>query len=400
MLPPRVAINAYFAAHPQTGSGQYLQLLTDGLPRLTRRPQLRLFGSVRATAAMNELPVERLSTPFDLWAPLAKVWLEQVSFPRAARRWGAELAHVPYFAPPLQPSLPTVVTIHDLIPLIFPQYSAGMTARLYYRLAAAAAPEAAAILADSAATRRDILRRLPVEPERVRVVYLGLPEAWFLEPDPALVEAFLERRRLPRGYLLYLGGYDPRKNVPLLLRAYRRLAGPGTPPLVLVGRPPRRELGRLLWELEEERRLIATGPLSESEKPLLYRGALALVYPSLYEGFGLPPLEAMACGTPVVTTRVSSLPEVVGPAGLTCPALEDPLVEALRRLLGDAELRQELARRGRERARHFTRRATVEAVDRIYRAVAAAEPLPPQDSLGSWPAPQGQRVGAPEWEGP
>lgn len=382
-LPPRVAVDAAFATRPETGSGQYLRLLAEGLPRLNRPPQLRLFGPL--AGALDGLTVEKLATPFDgLSGNLAKVWREQIAFPRAARAAGAGLAHVPYFAPPLWPQRPTVVTIHDLIPLILPEYAARPLVRLYNRLVSAAAHRASAVLTDSQASRRDVLERLGLPADKVRVVYLGLGERWFVEPPRAAPESFRTRLRLPPSYLLYLGGYNRRKNVPLLLRAYRRILRPETPPLVLAG-----ELARwdnpLLGDLRRQGKLLTPGWIEEPDKPLLYRGALALVYPSLYEGFGLPPLEAMACGAPVVTSEGSSLPEVVGDAGLAVPAQEEPLAAALERLLGEPELRAELGRRGRERARRFTAQATAQATAAVYEAVAAGQALPPQQALGDWP---------------
>ena len=369
----RIAIDGDFLARPLTGSGRYLQRLLVEFER-SGRDDVRVLGPRLASPPPR---YTTLATPFDGRAgPLAKVWLEQVALPRAAARLGADLLHYPYFAAPLRSACPVVATVHDLIPMILPAYRAEARVRLYTALVAAATRLARLVIADSAASRDDIVRRLGVPPERVRVVLLAADERFRPSDDPAAVEDLRRRMGLPDRFILYLGGLDQRKNVPALVEAYAlaRRRGLGLP-LAIAGRipPPSLLFPDVRGPVERlglGEHVLFCGPGTEGDTPLLYQAATAFVYPSLYEGFGLPPLEAMACGTPVVCSNTSSLPEVVGDAALTVdPTSEDALADALVAVGRDDGLREDLRRRGIERASRFSweraARETAEAYDAV-----------------------------------
>lgn len=353
----RVALNAWFWDRPETGSGQYTRRLAEHLAALD--------------STVEVIPVFPRAR-----GDLSKVYFEQVLFPRAARRLGADLAHVPYWAPPLVPTLPTVVTVHDLIPLILRAYRGGPLVRLYTALVSAATSSAALVLTDSEASRQDILAHLRLPPARVRAVPLAAGGGFSPEPQPE-DEAIRARYGLPRRYILYLGGFDVRKNVATALAAYLWV-GPVLGedcPLVLAGRLPERDtpfapdprrIARELGLRPEWVRFI--GPVTETEKPALYRGAVAFIFPSRYEGFGLPPLEALACGTPVVGSDVSSLPEVVGDAGVLLPPDDaEGMAGALLQLAQDTGFREELRRRALARAARFSWEETARQTLRAYR---------------------------------
>jgi len=305
---------------------------------------------------------------------LAKLWFEQVIFPRVCQQDGVDVAHVPYFAPPLRPTTPIVVTIHDLIPLILPAYRGPLLVRLYTHLVAAATRRADAIIADSEASKRDIVRLLGIPDERVQVIYLAVDRRFRPITDKAHLEDVRQKYCLPANYILYLGGFDQRKNLATLLKAFKRLTSDMQ--LVIAGRLPARDTPffpdprRMVREFGLEGRVAFIGWVLEEEKPALYSMAKVFVFPSLYEGFGLPPLEAMACGTPVVASNVSSLPEVVGDAGL----LVDPcdaagLAEAMAALLDDEQLREGLGQKGLEQARRFSWEETARETLKVYRRV-------------------------------
>ncbi len=305
---------------------------------------------------------------------LAKVWFEQRLFPEACRTLGADLAHVPHWAPPLASPVPVVVTVHDVIPLRLPEYRGGARARLYTALVAGATPGAALVLADSEASRADIIQRLGVPAERVRTISLAAGPHYTPQPEPT-DEAARARYNLPEAYLLYLGGFDARKNVRALLGAWTWAADAigEQYPLVLGGALPTPD-GRLFedyralaaqFEIADSVRFI--GAVAEADKPALYRGAAAFVYPSRYEGFGLPPLEAMACGVPVLTTAAGSLSEVVGDAAF----LIDP--EDTRRFgaglitcVVEPSIADDLRARGLERAKLFSWERTARATAAAY----------------------------------
>ena len=368
----RVGLNALFLARPLTGSGRYVRHLVEELARLGRGHEYLLFGPAGAQPA--ELAWRSVRTPFDSWSEiLAKVWFEQVGFPRACRRAGVDVAHYPYFAAPLAGLRPVIVTAHDLIPMLFPQYRGSARVRLYTALVAASARRASLVITDSAASRDDVVRRLGVPEERVRVIYLAADERFRPAADPAAVDAARRRYGLPDEYLLYLGGLDYRKNVPRLLQAYALAHREGLAlPLVVAGSLPRPSalFPDLRGEVERlglSSSVVFCGPGADEDTPLLFQAATAFVYPSLYEGFGLPPLEAMACGTPVVCANSSSLPEVVGDAALTVdPTDVTGLAAALRTIARDAGLREDLRGRGLARAAQFSWRRTAEETLAAY----------------------------------
>ncbi|MDY7075501.1 MAG: glycosyltransferase family 1 protein [Chloroflexota bacterium] len=377
----RIAINGWFWNSPTTGSGQYTRRLVEALSALDTDLQIILViptgreqeagGKERemaypASCLLHPVPCSRSN--------LGKVWFEQITFPRACRCLEADVAHVPYWASPLRPSIPTVVTIHDLIPLLLREYRGGPLVRFYTALVSTTARNAALVLTDSEASRRDIITHLGLPDERVRVVYLAADERYTPEPSPLVGESRGGGYDLPERYVLYLGGFDVRKNVATVLRTCR-WAGPligEDCPLVIAGRLPERDTPfapdprRLAREQEVERFVRFIDSPAEADKPALYRGAVAFIYPSRYEGFGLPPLEALACGTPVVGSDVSSIPEVVGNAGVLLPPDDaEGMASALIQLATDDDFRAELGRRALIQAARFswehTARATLAA---------------------------------------
>ncbi|MCB0154099.1 MAG: glycosyltransferase family 4 protein, partial [Anaerolineae bacterium] len=309
---------------------------------------------------------------------LAKVWFEQITFPRVCQKLGVDVAHVPYFGSPLAPSVPTVVTIHDLIPMVLPQYRGNVLVRLYTSLVAAAAPQAKLILADSEASKRDILAKLGLPEAQVRVVYLA-PAPHFQPAESwSQIAAIQEKYNLPDDFVLYLGGYDVRKNVSALLHAYTWVSTAlgDQFPLVLAGRLPEKESPlfpdplRIARELDIEEFIITPGWIAEEDRPLLYAAATVFVYPSRYEGFGLPVLEAMACATPVVTTNASSIPELAGPAAFQLdPHDTKHMAAPIIRLCTEEASVEEMAQRGLDQVANFTWQKTAQQTLLAYHDV-------------------------------
>jgi glycosyltransferase involved in cell wall biosynthesis len=383
----QVAINAWFWDRPTAGSGQYTRRLVEHLAVIAPELEITLvapegwgFQALRFTSHVSHGTQPGTLNLKPETSNLGKVWFEQIAFPHACRHLDADVAHVPYWAPPLVSSVPTVVTIHDLIPLLLPDYRGGPLVRLYTALVSATARNAALTLTDSQASRRDIVAHIGLPDERVRVIYLAADEQYTPTPGPddAAVRA---RYGLPERYVLYLGGFDVRKNLATVLDAYRR-AGPvigETCPLVVAGRLPEQDSSfapdprRLAREQGIDERFVRfTGFVAEGDEPALYRGATAFIFSSHYEGFGLPPLEALACGTPVVGSDVSSIPEVVGDAGVLLP-LDDVagMANALIQLATDADFRAELSRRALVQAAHFSWQRVARETLAAYQDVTA-----------------------------
>jgi glycosyltransferase involved in cell wall biosynthesis len=286
-----------------------------------------------------------------------------VSFPRACRRLGADLAHVPYWGSPLSPTVPTLVTIYDIIPLLLPAYRGNALVQAYTGLVQSAAAQAALILTDSEASKRDIVTHLDLPQERVRVVYLAVNPA--LSPHPAPDDAAIRAHYgLPDEYVLYLGRFDVRKNLVGLLQAWtfaEEPLGAFDIPLVIAGHLPQhsafapdpRQIAQAL-EINPQT-LRFPGPIQEAHKPAVCRGALCFLFTSRYEGFGLPPLEALSCGVPVVGSDASSIPEIVGDAGILAhPDDARGIAGALIAVATDPRLRDQLCQRALAQAARFS----------------------------------------------
>jgi len=352
------------------GAHVYIRHLLDHLPRVD--------SSLRYTALLGErryrpvdpdlrLQISRLPTVH----PWVRILWEQLVQPWVLWRQDVDLLHAMVFVGPLVSSCPLVVTVFDLSFLRYPQMFRPEN-RLYLRLfTQLSARRARRIIAISEHTKADLIRWLRIPSERIEVVYCGVEESFHPLPEEEIL-AFRREKGLPEQYLLYVGTLEPRKNLTLVLRTYARLRTAGTHPplLVLVGARGWMyghifsEIGRL--GLESSIRLAGFVPYQEL--PLWYNGATCFLYPSLYEGFGLPPLEAMACGTPVLSSNAASLPEVVGDAGvLLDPRDEEAWASELARILEKPAWRGELAARGRERARRFRWRRAAEETTYVYR---------------------------------
>jgi glycosyltransferase involved in cell wall biosynthesis len=299
---------------------------------------------------------------------------EHLWVPRAARREGVDLLHAPHYTLPLGWSGPSVVTIHDLTHIRFARFFPPGVSLYARAMAGVAARRARVVLTDSAHTRDDVLAFLRVPESKVRVVPLGV-SADVRRPEPERIDAFVAARGLPANYVLYVGARKRAKNLETLLRALARLQPSRRPPLVLSGP---RGAAELPWAREAvalglENEIHFAGDLADDDAlSCLYAGALLYAHPSLAEGFGLTPLEAMACGTPVIASTAGSLPEVVGDAAVQLPALDvDAWSAAIESLAGDAMRREELGRLGLARARTFTWARTAEHTLRAYEDAVA-----------------------------
>jgi glycosyltransferase involved in cell wall biosynthesis len=380
LIDMKVGINGLFLNRPTTGTGQYLLEL---LPALTQRDTQNEYALIfprgidvpKDLARVTLHPQNVAVNAFGLGENFAKLWFEQITFARACQRECIDLAHVPYFASPLFPRTRTIVTIHDLIPLLLPLYRGSLLVRAYTRLVAIAARRADAIIADSECSKRDIVRLLGVDASRVRVVYLAANQRYQRVIDTTSVS---QKYSLPRSakYLLYLGGFDQRKNVRVIIQAFSQLrefydlgyrlvlAG------VNLGRdseffPNPQRIAREVGLPDDA--IHFTGWVDEVDKPALYSGATVFLSPSLYEGFGLPPLEAMACGVPVISSNASSLPEIVGDAGITIdPNDVDAWAEAIRTVLRDPLRRATMQLQSIHQARKFSWRQSAEETLAVY----------------------------------
>ena len=314
-----------------------------------------------------------------------KFW-EEVHIPTRLCDENIDIYHVPQngIGLPLTKICPVVVTIHDLIPYVYPE----TVGRSYLKVFLAQMPEiverADKIITVSKCSKRDIQRILGVPADKIAITYEA-PEPIYQPMDKQESKKLAaEKYGLHKDYILYIGGFSPRKNVQGLISAFKEILPDlkRDVQLALVGKQVREfnELLVLIEALGIQDKVVWTGFAPVEDLPYLYSGAEVFVYPSLYEGFGLPPLEAMACGTPTITSSTSSIPEVVGKSALFFnPFDASQLAEALYKVLTNEELRQRLSEKGLKRARKFTWKKTAEGTLEVYRELAGLRPS--QDKL-------------------
>ncbi|MFN7963646.1 MAG: glycosyltransferase family 1 protein [Thermoanaerobaculia bacterium] len=356
----RIGIDVAKALGPPDGIATYTAGLLAGLAEVDSPGSYRLYGlSANVDRAALEARVGPLPASFEVMPP---------GPPRAGE---VEVFHAPAHQLPRLPGTRMVFTLHDLTFLSHPGFHTLGNRLLCLQGLCRALAQEARLVAVSENTRRDALARLAVPPTQLAVVP-GAVGAEFHPREAAEVSALRARLGLERPYLLALGVLEPRKNLRRLVEAFAALPEPlrRARQLVVAGRRGWLAEGPESWPeaqaLGEQLRLL--GEVAGADLPALYSGADAFAYPSLYEGFGLPPLEAMACGAPVLTSRISSLPEVVGEAAvLVDPERVESIRDGLAELLGSAELRQRLRAAGLERARLFTWQKTARAMVEIYR---------------------------------
>ena len=297
---------------------------------------------------------------------------EQVWIPLALVREGAHLLHEPHYILPPATRCRTVVTIHDCIHLMFPQYLPGRLAHVYARASMwSAVHRSDSVLTVSEASKRDILRFFDIAPAKVSVIYNAIDERFLAPPDEQRMDQIRQRYQLDHPFLLYVGNIKKHKNLERLIEAFGRARAGGLDDLklVIIGDeiskyPPLRQSVHR-HRLDKHVRFLGFQPYDTLSA--FYRLARAFVFPSLYEGFGLPPLEAMACGTPVVTSNVSSLPEVAGGAAILVDPYEPAsIAEGITRAVTDEPARADLIARGLARARDFSWSQSAQSIHRIY----------------------------------
>ena len=373
-----IAINAHLVAHSHSfrraGVSHYIEQLLQQLARLDRSNRYSIYTTRGLTGEALGLPPHIAVHPsfFPTINPRVRIPWEQFFAPLLMHAIGADLFHGMLNVAPFASPVPTLITVHDLAFIRFPQTFRSYN-RTYLDFATRiSARKAAHIFAVSEHTKREVAGLIGVPEERITVTY-DAPREHFRPPETATLEAFRRIKNLPEQFILYVGTLEPRKNIITLLEAYDHILKEGrTIPLVIGGGKGwmYEPVFRRLEELGLQDRVRFAGYLDEEDLPLWYAAASVFVFPSIYEGFGMPPLEAMACGTPVVTSNSSSLPEVVGEAGvMVSPHDAEGFAKAIMRLLDDADLAADLRERGIAQAQRFTWKQAAERTLAVYKQV-------------------------------
>ncbi len=361
------------ASYRSAGVHRYIYHLLTSLPEAG----CRVTAFLGPTSASPNTSIQLRRSRWPTERPLVRVMWEQLAQPWALHQTKAELVHGPVFVGPLLTARPLVITIHDLSFVRFPHLFRPAN-RLYLTvLTRASAHKARRVIAVSTHAADETARLLGVRRDKIDIVHHGVDPVF--KPLPRdKVESFRARKGLPQRFLLYLGTLEPRKNLVRLVESFSRLRRRDVKLILAGGRGWYDEpVFARVRELGLQDAVLFPGYVPGKELPLWYNAATAFVLPSLYEGFGMPILEAQACGTPVLTSNRSSLPEVAGEGALLAdPEDVDELADGLRRLLSDDELRQRLGLRGQENAARFTWRRTAAATVSVYqRALAGSRPV-------------------------
>lgn len=371
-----ICIDISPAAHRKAGLGRYARELAEHVHATDTEHTYTLFtyqpSRARVPEALAHLPTLSVALPAKPWR-MSVLLAHYLRLPMDRMFPGVDLFHgTDHLLPPFR-RIRSVFTLHDLIPQLLPEFHLPMNRWFLSLMFPRFLREADAVIVVSECTKRDALRLYHVPEEKIRVIYEGVHPRFAPVRDRVEIARVRAAYHLPDDYILYVGTIEPRKNLMRLLEAFRALKQEGYPQrLVLVG-----ALGWLyepvldsLAALGLEDDVIRPGYITDHDLPALYSGAAMFVFPSLYEGFGLPPLEAMASGVPTIVSDASSLPEVVGDAALKVPPTDTAaLKEAMERVLTDSELAARLAAAGPERARLFTWDKAAAQTIALYREV-------------------------------
>ncbi len=366
----RIGIDARLTHYRPAGISRYTSQLIEGLARLDSGDEFIILQSYKAKKPLLDSPnftMRRVLTP-------SHHRLEQLILPIEISTMGLDVLHSPDFIPPFHRNCRSVITIHDLVFILYPHFLSKDAAR-YYGQIDQAVRHTDAIIAVSEATKRDIMRLVGVPESKITVIYEAASPIFRPIDATDVRKRVSDRFGVHGDFLLFVSTIEPRKNVPTLLKAMRQLIDDYRTEvkLVLAGEKGwlYDDVFRLVNDLQLEDDVVFLGRVSTEELLWLYNSAQALVAPSIYEGFGLPPLEAMACGTPVVVSNVSSLPEVVADAGLLIDPYDvDEITVAMWRVLTDEDLRATLIEKGLKRAGHFSWDKAAEQTLELYHSLA------------------------------
>lgn len=374
----KIAIDATSLPPKPAGAANYIIQLVHALARLPGEEELLIITHPVGKALLQiSQPARQIETLVVAPRPpaLRLVW-EQVGLPRLLAQRQADLLHSPHYTRPLALPCRSLVTFHDMTFFLFPELHTRAKRIFFPSAIRLSARLADGLVAVSENTRQDAIRLLKIPPEKISTTHLGISPDFRPIREPALLEEVRQRYHLPQVFFLYVGTIEPRKGIPLLLRAYARwrsTAGTNeAAPLIIAG-----QIG---WNSQDVFKMVETfglkdqvqftGYVPAAHLPALINLAEVFIYPSQYEGFGLPPLEALACGVPTITTAVSSMPEHIGQAGLLVPpGDEQALAQAIQRLHRDPLERARLATLGPSQAAHFTWERTAQATLCAYRRV-------------------------------
>ena len=355
----KIAIDTQTVLGQRSGFGFYVKNLVEALKKNDLENQYILIAPNRERDFST---IERF------------IW-DQFTFPAKVKKGKADILHQPCFSSPVFFRGKKIVTVHDIIPLKFPG-NLPLASRLFYsKWMTYSYNYADLIIADSESTKKDIIKHLKISSEKIRVIYLATSKDFKPSGSQNQILKIKEKYKTSPKYFIHVGTIEPRKNLPFLVSAFALALKQGIKEnLVIVGKQGwyYEDLYNLIKKLHLEKRVIFTGYADDRDVPYLYGGSTALTFPSLYEGFGFPPLEAMACGTPVISSNTSSLPEVIGEAGILLPPKDKNIwAQKMVELSSNNKLSEKLKIAGIMQAKKFswdeTARKTIEVYEEVMK---------------------------------
>lgn len=353
----KIAIDIQTTLGQKSGFGYYVKNLVENLEK---------------NDSKNEYCLVTPKMEHDLSTPQRFMW-DQFNFPKRAKKVKVDILHQPCFSAPIFYRGKVVVTCHDIISVLFPKNLQFWSRMFYSKWMPFSYRRADMIIASSECTKKDIIEHLKISPEKIKVIHLATSDSFKPIKDQKIIEGIKKKYKTGENYFIHVGTLEPRKNLSFLVKAFNMATKQGIKEnLVIVGKKGwyYEDLFRQVEKLKLEKRVVFTGYAEEKDIPILYNGATALTFPSIYEGFGFPPLEAMNCGTPVISSNTSSIPEVVGNAGILIPPKNEKIwAEKMLLLSQSKELSKELSQKGLIQSKKFSWEKTAKKTMNVYEEV-------------------------------
>lgn len=376
----RIGVDARVLLKPKTGIARYLRNLITNLLLIDEKNRYVLFMDKKGDFDFSAPNCEERV----IWLPsLGKKWVRQLESPfwmNLCLPWGLRKEHIdllfcPNSISPVRRTCKKLLVIHDFCPILFPELGKKFYAYYLRKTFLSEMKEVSKVITVSHNSKKDVIQLFNVPEDKIKTIHSGVESIFKPIDDRLLQNERLQKYDLiAKDFILYVGGLNPRKNVIRLINAYYKLRKSKIIKhrLVIVGgeKQPYLYIEKLVKTLGLENDVILTGYVADEDLPYIYSRADLFVYPSLYEGFGFPPLEAMACGTPVVSSNISSIPEVTGDAAvLVNPNDTNAIAEGISEVLINDDLRQNMIRKGLERAKLFSWKKTAKETLSIFEEV-------------------------------
>jgi len=353
----KIGIDVQTTLGQKTGFGFYVNNLVKNLKKIDKKNKYSFF---------------KPDTTRDLSAPKRFIW-DQFEIVKKAMREKVDILHQPTFSAPILYNKKVIVTCHDLIALLYGKDIPFWSRQFFGRWMPFSYKKATKIICISENTKKDLIKLLKIKPEKIKVIHLAAADEFRPISDTKKIEEVKKKYKINGKYFLHIGTLNPRKNLEFLIKVFNEIIKSFSEyKLVITGKKGWyfEGLFNLVKDLKLSDKVVFTGYIEDQDAPYLYNGSELFLFPSFYEGFGLPPLEAMSCGIPVISSNTSSMPEVVADAGiLLSPTDQDAWVKSAFAILNNSDLREILSKKGLEQAKNFSWKKCAQETLKVYEEV-------------------------------